>query len=195
VYHLAASASLQTGRGNGTSKKLFFAIMMLLIQALDAAYPYVGGIGVIFFLLFVISGRDLFEGGLFSRFTCIVFAVSFASVFVINGVVKAEARHEVLGYLDNLQIAEVSINGERVAAPGAVLDALRSMSSYTAHHSNPEGRILIEIRSERGRLIVRLGRDSGRSDEYWVFYPRYYVSNIDEIDRIRTHLFDKCPIK
>jgi hypothetical protein len=61
-----------------------------------------------------------------------------------------------------------------------------------AHHSHPQGRILIDILSDRGRLRIRLGRDSGKPDEYWIFYPRYYVSNIDEIDRIRTHLFDGC---
>jgi hypothetical protein len=38
---------------------------MVTVQALDVAYPYIGAVGAIFFLLVVISGKDLFERGLF----------------------------------------------------------------------------------------------------------------------------------
>ncbi len=166
-----------------------------LVSALDAAYLYIGGLAVVSLLLLVISARDPFEGGAYNRFLSIVFVMSCISVLAIDGIVKAEARHEVLSYLDGLETTQVSINGERATDPGGVLDMLRSMYSYWAHHTHPEGRILIDIRSNRGRLIVRLGRDSGRPDEYWVYYPRYYVSNIDEIDRIRTHLLDSYSIR
>ena len=121
----------------------------------------------------------------------VVFGVSFISILAIDGIVKAEARHEVLSYLDGLETADVWIDGQKVADAGIVLDMLRSMTHYWAHHTHPEGRILIEIRSDRGRLVLRLRRDSCRPDEYWVYYSRYHVSDIDEIDRIRTHLLDK----
>jgi hypothetical protein len=162
---------------------------------LDAAYLYVGGLFVLSFLLLVISARDPLEGGTYNRLLFIVVAVSLLSILAIDGIVKAEARHEAFSYLDGLETAQVSINGERATDPEGALDMLRSMCGYWAHHTHPEGRILIDIRSNRGRLVVRLGRDSGRPDEYWVYYPRYYVSNIDEIDRIRTHLLDNYSIR
>jgi hypothetical protein len=162
-----------------------------LIRALDSAYPYLGGLFVVSFLLFLlVSKGNFFKIGVYGGLLAIVAGVSFLSIFAIDGIVKAEARHEVLGYLDGLETADVSINGVKVDDPGKVLDMLRSMSGFWAHHSHPERRILIDIWSDHGRLVIRLGRDSGRTDEYWVYYPRYYVSNIDEIDRIRTHLLD-----
>lgn len=82
---------------------------------------------MVFILLSGVSGKDLFERGLYNRLTAIGFAVSLAATIPINVIVKAEARHEVLNYLDNLGTAEVSINGERATKPEAVLDVLRSM--------------------------------------------------------------------
>ncbi len=162
-----------------------------IVHALDAAYPYLGGVAVVSFLLLVFSARNPFEGGVYNRLLSIVVCASFVSIFAIDGIVKAEARHEVFSYLNGLETAEVSINGERVTDPEGVLDMLRSMYGYWAHHTHPQGRILIDIRSDRGELVIRLGRDSGRPDEYWVYYPNYHVSDIDEIDRIRTSLLDK----
>jgi hypothetical protein len=68
-----------------------------LVCALDAAYPYVGGLAVVSFLLLMISGKDLFEGGVYSRLLAIVVGVSFLSILAINGIVQSRSASRGFG--------------------------------------------------------------------------------------------------
>ena len=165
-----------------------------IIRAVDRADPIIGSIAALAMLLFAAVWIWLWKDGrLLKQFPKKLFflvAASSISVFAINGFLKYIARREVQTYLNNLQGADVSVNGKAIAEPVEVLSVLRSMSWRMPHHTHPEMRLRIEVRSNRGLLTLDLGRDSGRKNEYWVFYPRYYITNIDEIDRIQTHLFD-----
>jgi hypothetical protein len=62
IFPLAHSSSAPEKKHN-RQKAILSA--MVTVQALDVAYPYIGAVGAIFFLLVAISGKDLFERGLF----------------------------------------------------------------------------------------------------------------------------------
>ncbi len=119
-----------------------------------------------------------------------LFAVPILLVFAVVNVISAAARSEVRTILDGAEDAEVSINGVVVADPAPVLNALRSMTWMSAHHSFPTTRVHVVVRSTKGKLAVDLGRDSHQPQEYWVFYPGYGATTTNEIDRIVSSAFD-----
>ncbi len=132
-----------------------------LIRALDSAIHT--SVVLFWFLpsLLLVSKGNFFKIGVYGGLLAIVAGVSFLSIFAIDGIVKAEARHEVLGYLDGLETADVSINGVKVDDPGKCSTCCAQCPASGHIIRNPERRILIDIWSDHGRLVIRLGRDSG----------------------------------
>ena len=96
--------------------------------------------------------------------------------------------------LDRLDIIagkyRISIGAETVANPEEILVALKTLKWMPAHHSNPTKRINVEISDNSGRIILSLARDSGDPREYWVFYPKYFITRYNEIGRIVSPAFD-----
>jgi hypothetical protein len=86
--------------------------------------------------------------------------------------------------------AHVSINGVAVSNSKEIVSALRTLHWVQAHHSNPTERIAVEISDGSERLLLFLARDSGNPREYWVYFPRHWITSNDEIGRIETPVFD-----
>ncbi len=84
----------------------------------------------------------------------------------------------------------VIVNGKPAENPDEVLATLKSLHWIFPHHSSPGRTIGIEISDQSHRVSLWLSRDSGDPHEYWVFYPKYYITKRNEIGRIITSLFD-----
>ena len=99
---------------------------------------------------------------------------------------------ELLDTLDAFdRECQVSINGSSVPNANDVLLTLKNLRWLPPHHSNPTKRIHVEIRKDSRHVVFSLARDSGNPQEYWVFYPKYYVTSRNEVGRIVTPLFDQ----
>jgi len=86
--------------------------------------------------------------------------------------------------------AHVSVNGVAVVNSKEIVSALRTLHWVQAHHSNPTKRIAVEVSDGSERLLLFLARDSGNPREYWVFFPRHWITANNEIGRIETPVFD-----
>jgi hypothetical protein len=101
------------------------------------------------------------------------------------------AHAQILDKLDLLKAdCHFSINGKAATKPEQILAALKTLDWLPAHHSSPTKTINVEI-SDHSRIVLRLARDSGNPREYWVYYPKYYITQWNEIGRIITPLFDE----
>ncbi|MHC4478239.1 MAG: hypothetical protein ACYTEL_21585 [Planctomycetota bacterium] len=100
-------------------------------------------------------------------------------------------RSEVVGFLRGVSDeATVTVNAQAASNPRELISALAKLGPLMAHHSHPTVRIEVLVVDNNRRLILNLGRDSDRPQEYWVFYPGYRVTRLNEIGRITTTLFD-----
>lgn len=111
--------------------------------------------------------------------------------FLFSDMLKFRARQEIAMYLDGVKDAKVFINGYPMTDSRTLIETLQAMPSIGAHHSHPERRFNIIIESGKGTLKLALGRDSQRPQEYWVFYPRYMLTNSNDAFRIYTSQLDK----
>jgi len=110
------------------------------------------------------------------------------------GLVGVSARNEI-----RAAVAEVNdgqrdllINGVKVPDPQPYLEAFRQMRWFMlAHHSRPvppEIEVSFGSGSDAVRVIVQ--RDSDRTGEYWIFFPKYRSTQNNEIGRLYTSVFD-----
>jgi hypothetical protein len=95
---------------------------------------------------------------------------------------------ETLGAFD--ERSQISINATPAPNPKDVLLALKTLHPLLAHHSSPTKRINVEISEGSHHIALSLARDSGDPREYWVFYPKYYITQNNEIGRVVSPLFD-----
>ncbi len=86
---------------------------------------------------------------------------------------------------------QVPINATPVSQPNDVLLALKTLRWLAPHHSNPVKRINVEVSDGSRHILLSLARDSGNPREYWVYYPKYYITRYNEIGRIVTPVFDQ----
>jgi hypothetical protein len=100
------------------------------------------------------------------------------------------AHDQILDQLKTLKgDYHVSVNGRAVQNPSEILSSLKKLDWLPAQHSSPTKRITVEL-SDKSHIILELARDSDEPREYWVFYPKYYITKSNEIGRIITPLFD-----
>jgi hypothetical protein len=89
--------------------------------------------------------------------------------------------------------AVVIVDGETLTAENAraLLRMLADLKPRPAHHSHPETRFPVLLRSDGGDLDLVFARDSESPREYWIFAPgEDGVVSRNEIGRIRTGLLD-----
>ncbi len=101
------------------------------------------------------------------------------------------SQANVLDELDALtEKYRIVINGASAQNPKEVLSALKTLQWLPDHHSNPTKRINVEIFDSSGQIVLWLDRHSGNPREYWIFYPRHYITGYNEIGKIVTPVFD-----
>jgi len=85
---------------------------------------------------------------------------------------------------------ELWIDGSKAPQPAPYLDALDDMIwVMVAHHSRPiPPTIELSLVKKDSSLTVHLQPDSDRSNELWVFFPKYKTTKDNDIGRIYTSL-------
>jgi hypothetical protein len=122
----------------------------------------------------------------------LVFGIPLIISFCICDGSQRFAQDQVLEKLSGLgDISQISINATPASYPNDVLLALKTLRWLSPHHSNPVKRITVEVSDGSRHILLSLARDSGNPREYWVFYPKYYITRYNEIGRIVTPVFDK----
>jgi hypothetical protein len=120
-----------------------------------------------------------------------LFIIPIIFVFILSGAMESLAREKVIDFLrGESDDVLVIVDSKTVQDARQVVNELSKVAPMLAHHSHPTVRIHITIKRRNETLALQLGRDSDISQEYWVFYPEYYFTSINEIGRIRTKIFD-----
>ena len=101
------------------------------------------------------------------------------------------AQGSVLDSLNSCSPSEctVLINGRETSNRVEILNTLRQLRDLPAHHSSSTKTFTIDIEG-RTHLKLALSRDSGNPREYWIFYPKYWITRQNEIGRVVTPIFD-----
>lgn len=105
--------------------------------------------------------------------------------------VQLSARNALKNFLDQPNI-EVRINGRTLpkSESNGILEELRKIENYMAHHSHPTDQLTIELTSNNQTFPLSLERDSEIPTEYWIFSNKYDVTSSNEIGRIQTAIFN-----
>ena len=120
------------------------------------------------------------------------FLLSALTTVAAASIITTYARRDVLSFLQNLSgNYTVYVNHREVRESEKIISSLKEIAPYWAHHSHPTKRIRVYIRSDGRDLTLELGRDSGKPQEYWVFYSGHSVTSENEIGRITTSAFDE----
>lgn len=119
------------------------------------------------------------------------FVAPIITIFLLSAIMTRNVKADVIQFLSDAKDGfVVKVENTIVADPQPVIEQLRQISSYAAHHTHPNRVIHIVIEAKGRTLALNLGRDSARENEYWVFYPGYRHTSMNEIGRITTQLFD-----
>ena len=120
-----------------------------------------------------------------------MFIAPIVTGFIISGIMERIVLREVRLFLNNVSpSAKVIIQGKSVDDGVKIIKGLAKAAPMPAHSSRDTKKFRIEIIDGDQGLTVDLARDSDHRREYWVFYPGYRYTSVNEIGRIRTNLFD-----
>ena len=123
--------------------------------------------------------------------SALVFGIPLLIVLCVCDGSRRYAQDRVLETLGAFgERSQTSINATLASNPKDVLLALRALRSPSPHHSSPTKRINVEISEGSHHIVLSLARDSSNPREYWVYYPKYYITRYNEIGRIVTPVFD-----
>ena len=134
-----------------------------------------------------IAGREIRKPIRSARFFVIPIFVTGAVCETSKHLGHNEVMRALQGFAGNYRVIA---NGKSVENRDEVLVTLKSVHWIFPHHSSPGPPIGIEISDQSQRLSLWLSRDSGDPHEYWVFYPKYYITKRNEVGHITTSLFD-----
>ncbi len=120
-----------------------------------------------------------------------MFIAPIVAGFMISGIMERIVLREVRLFLNNVSpSAEVILQGKSADDGAKIIKGLAKAAPMPAHRSRDTKKFRIEIIDDEQGLVVDLARDSEHRREYWVFYPGYRYTSVNEIGRIRTSLFD-----
>ena len=108
--------------------------------------------------------------------------------FATAAFVESAALREIRPILAERPLS-VLINGRPTAYSAELTDSLRRMSDPTGHHSHPTERFHVQIATARSSLTLELGRDSQDAREFWVFYPGFKRTRLNEVGHAFTDVF------
>ena len=175
-----------------------FPIASLLpLRILDHCIVCVRNVFLVSLLLFVVAGVL----GLLSarkshsrrqqhivKLWLIAFLLCFLSGFqlpLIGSVLCRKARREVLSALENIDVttATLTLDSLPPLRNSPLLPDIKATRFVWAHHTYAINIVTCEISDSNTRLLLRIGRDSTNTNEYWVFYPKYKFTRKNEIGR------------
>jgi len=119
------------------------------------------------------------------------FIAPILAISLLSGIMTSYVRTDVIRFLSEANAdSVVKVENEIMPDPKPIIEQLRQVSTYAAHHTHTDKVIHVIIEAKGQTLALDLGRDSGQPNEYWVFYPCYRFTSMNEIGRITTNLFD-----
>jgi len=120
----------------------------------------------------------------------IVFAAVIGGEFAVGGLIERGAVLEIWPLLSS-RIESVTVSGAALKETDAVVNALREMFSPTmAHHSHPTKCFRVVLQTEKGSLELDPCRDSDNPHEYWVYYPNFKFTRMNEVGHAFTDALD-----
>ncbi|MBN1787573.1 MAG: hypothetical protein JW806_04180 [Sedimentisphaerales bacterium] len=120
-----------------------------------------------------------------------MFVVPIIAGFMISGIMEKMVLREVRIFLNNAsEAAEVIVDGKDVEGDERIIKELAAIAPMNAHNSRETKKFRVEVKDTDQSLTIYLARDSEYMREYWIFYPGYRYTSVNEIGRIRTNLFD-----
>jgi hypothetical protein len=167
---------------------------MKVLDVIAYASIITGVVSAPLFLFSCIPYLSSKKSGPASRVAAVSFLVFLLSVVIglsVSWSGSSIARGEVVQNLratgENCQI---SINGQPSQNSKEILAVLKTLHTSPGHHSHPTHAISIDISYDSQGMTLRLARDSTDAKEYWVFFPKYWITSTKEIGRINTSAFD-----
>jgi hypothetical protein len=147
--------------------------------------------GVAFVAALVAFPISLCNLGRHSIRNLLIFGISLLTFFCACETSQNMAQAQIVEKLEAIsEKYQIFLNGKSAPNSHEILLALKTLKWPPDHHSHPTKRINVEISDDSRRIILSLARDSGDPREYWVFYPKYFITKYNEIGRIVTPVFD-----
>lgn len=112
----------------------------------------------------------------------IVFGLHIASMtllaillFTLQSIVNHKAMGEIGAFLDQVDpaMATIRIDGNEVEQVEEVLHAIQQVRSLTRWRSHITNGRKCEIIHKSDTLVLVIGQNVSRRDQYWVYYPKY----------------------
>jgi len=111
----------------------------------------------------------------------IAWILMFVSIEIFEALLRARVR-EVLATTSSALAVEAE--GGQLRDPAPVVAAIRDIKRASAHHSSPARCAMVTLSAAPTILRLRLCQDSQDPTEYWVFYPEFRFSAMNEIGRV-----------
>jgi hypothetical protein len=84
----------------------------------------------------------------------------------------------------------VTVNGTLIDSNAPLVAALRKMHGASYHHSHGTTRYRVVLTTSFGLLPLDLDRDSEDPHEYWVFYPLFHITKLNDVAHAFTDALD-----
>lgn len=118
--------------------------------------------------------------------------LSILTTMLISHLIMSDIRAKVKHHLKNITSDSIlTIDGKAMTNMQSIVDELLKVKHIPPNHSHPEKEFIVKILNNSKMLTLKVGRDSRKKDEYWIFYPKYFVSSSNEVWKIRSHIFDE----
>jgi hypothetical protein len=118
------------------------------------------------------------------------FVVPIATIFFFALIIESHARQEVLSFIQSNTSYEMMIDGNKILDAAPYIQELRKIKIIAAHHSHTNLKIHMDIINSDKKITLILGQDSQNKNEFWIFYPKYRNTKLNEIGRLKTTIFE-----
>jgi hypothetical protein len=135
------------------------------------------------------TGRKKLKAAIIVGLT--LFVASIVTTFLLGSVMRKTVRREVVQFLCSSGATwQAKINGQAVPEPRKIVEALSKTVPMAAHHSHSGEELTVVLESGTESLTLKVGKDSSYPDEYWVYFPGYHHTSLNEIGKVQTGVFD-----
>ncbi|MER2496201.1 hypothetical protein [Vibrio neptunius] len=106
-------------------------------------------------------------------------AASFMSIFLLDYFIKKEVSELITA-------DSVIVESQENFNTAMFLRALRNKQYITTHRTKPLERSVLLIDTHLGQLELEVAQDSEHPHLYWVYYPKYRYSHLNELGKVRV---------
>ena len=96
----------------------------------------------------------------------------------IPSLVRSELHEKLGGEI-------ISVVSQRGVDKAKVLQSLKDMSSPKHNNTHSLERFMFKVKTAEEEIYLELAKDSNDNEVYWVYYPKYYYSGINDVGKIK----------